>query len=317
MTNRAALTGGLLPGSAPQRPALLRVAIPHFCQPDERLDTGYGSSRNDASLLRTVALSRCIGSILALARGYSEEIFGIANANILNCPVSIHPISQLAGVMVDCHVFVTGKSFLGGVLSGFDRRIKVHYLDLEDPRHLPRAARDFLIEDNGPGEADHSIYLEDDLVIQDRLFADKLVWFCERTNHQFTLMPHRFELTGSALQPRFFVDGPINLGVFPKHHQPCKDVASGQFWDGQNVFFDIASNPHSGSFNFSSVQRKMLQQGSCSNEGFIGPLETIATYTVLEKWAVMKPSWQCRDFLLIEHAHPSFLEARFKLSSHK
>lgn len=312
--NRVVLSGSLLPGSTPQRPALLRVAIPHFCQPEHGIETGYGSSRNEARILRAVALSRCIGSVLALARGFSEEILGIADANILDCPVSIFPAKQLAGVMVDCHLFVTGESYLSSILSGFDRRIKVHHLALDDPRQLPHAARDFLLADDAPGEADLSIYLEDDLVIQDRLFVDKLIWFCERTGHQYTLMPHRFELTGNALQPRLFVDGPIDTCVMPAHHQPREEVASGTFWDGQSVSFDIASNPHSGSFSLSSTQRVFLQRTGCVNEGFISPLETVATHTALEHWPIMKPSWQCRDFLLIEHAHPSFLEARVKFS---
>ena len=314
--NRDVLSGSLLPGSTPQRPALLRVAIPHFCQPDHGIETGYGSSRSEATILRAVALSRCIGSVLSLARGFSEEVLGIADANILDCPVSIVPAKQLAGVMVDCHIFVTGKSYLSSTLSGFDRRLKVHHLALDDPRQLPHAARDFLLADDAPGEADLSLYLEDDLVVQDRLFVDKLIWFCERTGHQYTLMPHRFELTGNALQPRLFVDGPIDTCVMPAHHQPREEVASGTFWDGQFVSFDIASNPHSGTFGISSKQRKFLKQRGCANHGFIGPLETVATYTVLEHWAVMKPSWHCRDFLLVEHAHPSFLGVRANSSKH-
>ena len=57
--------------------------------------------------------------------------------------------------------------------------LHLHKIELEDPRQLPRrlcAAR--------YGRApDFSLYLEDDLVIQDPLYADKFAWFHQRTDH--------------------------------------------------------------------------------------------------------------------------------------
>jgi hypothetical protein len=195
----------------------------------------------------------------------------------------------------------------------FGRRIKVHRLQLKDPRRLPYAARNFLIQDEGNGEADLSLYLEDDLVIHDQYYIDKLIWFFSRTDHRYGLMPHRYELTGAVECPRFFVDGPIAESAFPKHHRPAEAVASGQFGGGPTVYFDVASNPHAGTFSLSSVQRDRLLNEGSSEEGFVGPLETVATYTILEYFPVLKPSWPSRDFLLVEHAHPSFLHWRSRL----
>jgi hypothetical protein len=41
--------------------------------------------------------------------------------------------------------------------------------------------------------------------------------------------------------------------------------------------------------------------------GFVGPIETASTLTVLQFFPVLKPSLRHRSFLSIEHAHPSFL----------
>ena len=144
-----------------------------------------------------------------------------------------------------------------------------------------------------------------------------MVWFLIKTKHQFALMPHRYELTGNHLNPRLFVDGPIDVEALPNHHQPAEKVASGRFGGGSLVHFDVASNPHSGSFCCSALQRQNLLSQGVADEGFIGPLETVATFTVLQYLPVIKPSWLNRDFLLIEHAHPSFLAARhaFRKSS--
>lgn len=295
---------------AKERPLLVRVAIPHFCRIADNDGDGYGSSRSDAALFRAVALSRCLGAVLSLARAGKEEILGIAEANILKTPHSVVPGQQASGLVIDCHVFVCGDDYLGDALKAFERRITVHHLSLDDPRRLPFAARDFLLNDDAAGEADLSLYLEDDLVIQDRLYLDKLLWFYQKSENQFGLMPHRYELTGHHLTPRLFVDGPIDPSVLPEHQQPAGSVAGGVFAGVERIQFDIAVNPHSGSFSLSAVQRRKIVAAGVADEGFVGPLETVATNTVLQHFSVMKPAWANRDFLLLEHAHPSFLAAR-------
>ena len=300
-------------------PLLVRVAIPHFCRIAEADGEGYGygSSRPDAALFRVAALSRCLGGVLSLARGLDEEILGIAEANVLQAPRVECSAFRAAGIVIDCHVFVCGDDYLADALLAFEYRVTVHQVDLEDPRRLPFAARDFLLNDDAAGTADLSLYLEDDLVIQDRLYLDKMLWFLRETKHQFALMPHRYELTGNHLSPRLFVDGPVNIAALPDHQKPAEQVASGQFDGGPVVHFDVASNPHSGSFCCSALQRQQLLLLGVADEGFIGPLETVATFTVLQHLPVMKPTWLNRDFLLVEHAHPSFLAARhaFRKSS--
>ena len=295
-----------------ERPLLVRVAIPHFCRIADNDGDGYGSSRSNAAIFRAVALSRCLGGVLSLARGAEEEILGIAEATVLKAPRAVVPGQEAAGLVIDCHVLVCGDDYFVDALKAFERRITVHRLSLDDPRRLPFAVRDFLLKDEAAGNADLSLYLEDDLVIQDRLYCDKLLWFLRRTNHQFALMPHRYELSGYQLMPRFFVDGPIDPEVLPDHQQPAEMVASGSFAGGERIGFDIASNPHSGSFSCSSLQRQRILAAGVAEEGFVGPLETVATFTVLQHLPVMKPTWAQRDFLVLEHAHPSFLSWRSK-----
>jgi hypothetical protein len=142
--------------------------------------------------------------------------------------------------------------------------------------------------------------------------VDKLMWFCARTDHRFVLMPHRYELTGSALAARLFVDGPLpeeEIGLIQK---PRPNVAEGRFWDGQQVSFDVTDNPHAGTFALSRPQWERLREQGGQALPFVGPLETAATGTVLGRFPVLKPSWECRDFLLLEHAHPSFLPERLR-----
>ena len=61
--------------------------------------------------------------------------------------------------------------------------------------------------------------------------------------------------------------------------------------------FDLASNPHSGCFVVSATQADELSQQPLPREGFVGPLETAATLTVLHRYPVMKPSLEHWRFL--------------------
>ncbi|MFL0774204.1 MAG: hypothetical protein AB8A39_05515 [Prochlorococcus sp.] len=65
----------------------------------------------------------------------------------------------------------------------FSPRIHLHRLDLEDPRQLPLAAVRQLLDFSDPAAL--SLYLEDDLVIQDSRYVDKIAWFHDLTDHQF------------------------------------------------------------------------------------------------------------------------------------
>ena len=79
--------------------------------------------------------------------------------------------------------------------------------------------------------------------------------------------------------------------------------------DEQEFFGEILMRFGS-QFHAQSLQRRKILSAGVVDEGFVGPLETVATFTVLQHSPVIKPSWAQRDFLLLEHAHPSFLHAR-------
>ena len=85
-----------------QAPVLVRVAIPHYYAPSEA-SSGYGSCRSDARVKRVVALSRCLGGVLALERAMNEEILGIAQRQILPAPPSLDTGSKLSGVRTSFH----------------------------------------------------------------------------------------------------------------------------------------------------------------------------------------------------------------------
>ncbi len=284
----------------------LRVAIPHFfCEGASDRSGGYGSGRKGNRLPRSLALARCLGSVLSLSRASTDWILNIAEHQLEPTPPSC--LGELSAVHVDLHLFVCGEHWLQEVVELYRSRIHLHQVDLADPRHLPLEAVRQLMDLEDP--ADLSLYLEDDLVIQDHLYVDKMEWFHQRTQHRFVLMPHRREPTVANAPKHLYVDGPIKSADQAEAVWASDEavVATGRFRSGPEIGFVKASNPHSGSFCVSAPQLAQLRQASWPPPTFVGPLETAATGAVLEHFPILKPSWSCRSFLALEHANPSFL----------
>lgn len=283
----------------------LRVAIPHFfCEMNG--GSGYGSGRPGQRLARSLALGRCLSGLLALRRSPNDAVLHIGDRCIEHWPARADRLQRLMALELDIHVFSDGEHQLDDVLSLFSGRIHQHTVALENPRHLPLAARDWLIQTHA--EADLLFYLEDDLVITDPLFIDKQRWFLERTNHQLVLMPHRVEPTLHAADAQLLVDGPLRPEFLQQFCTPQKQAVKGRFDpESEEVSFDISNNPHAGCFLISQQQAKGLEGQNLPRDGFVGPLETAATLTVLAHFPVLKPSTGHQRFLQIEHGHPSFL----------
>jgi hypothetical protein len=283
----------------------VRVVIPHFFREGAREEEGgYGSGRRGNRLARSVALARCLGSVLSLNRSPQDFILNIAEQQLEISGMGTSP--PLRQIQVDVHVFVHGSDTLAEVLALYADRITLHPQTLADPRELPLQAVQAALQMGEP--SDLLLYLEDDLVIQDRQYVDKQAWFLQRTEHRYVLMPHRVEYCLSNAPRRLFVDGPIKHRRDGRQVWACDEpvVGSGQY-QGQEVQFMQPSNPHSGSFCLSAVQMAVVKGGPWPPALFVGPLETAATGVVMAHFLVLKPSWTCRDFLVLEHGNPSFL----------
>lgn len=296
--------------SAPAQPPLrVRVAMPHYCA-DQASESGYGSTRAGSRSKRVVALGRCLAALQALAERPGEGDWLMQHSPDPGPqPLPNQPLLAATGhrpVELEVVVCVVGEAWLEDALRAFAGLIKVVRLELDEPIQLGLAARQLLLE--ADPIADLTIYMEDDLVIHDPLFFEKQLWFLERTQHQAVLMPHRYEVVPAAGAPprRFYVDGGLMaeaLACFP--WQPAQAAAQGRF-RGEIVEMDRPSNPHSGLFVLSAPQVQALQRDGVPPLEWVGPLETAATYSVAHRFPVFKPSWVCREFLGIEHAHHSY-----------
>ena len=280
----------------------VNICIPHYAkgETDQTKNMeGYGSLREGEQLHRAFALNRCLTSLLKLQRRMEMTIFNIHEKKIDHFPANHSPLE------INIKVYTDGKNQLSHVLDLFKSKIERVDVETNNPKDLPLICRDQLISERG--DADMLMYLEDDLIIHDEEFFDKQYWFLNRTEHRFSLMPHRFEPINTGAIHQFLVDGPLSPGYIGQFLQPQQNAGKGMYKGRETVVFDIPNNPHSGCFVISAEQAEELSKTELPRDGFVGPLETAATYTVLHRYPIMKPSLTNWRFLQIEHGHPSFL----------
>ena len=290
-----------MPNLHSQKVMRVHVCIPHYARNDADPiynPHGYGSLRAGDQFQRALALNRCLHSLLGLQRLVEMAVLNIHHNRIDHVPANL-PLLEL-----QIRVCTDGKHQLDQVLDLFHPRIETVQLTPDTPQDLPLACRDHLIA-NRAG-ADLLMYLEDDLVIHDPAFFDKQLWFLEKTDHRFCLAPHRYEHVNHPEIHQLLVDGPIDPQYLGQFMQPELNAAKGVYEGRETVYFDLANNPHSGCFVVSARQAEELSKQPLPREGFVGPLETAATLTVLHRYPVMKPSLEHWQFLQIEHGHPSF-----------
>lgn len=148
-------------------------------------------------------------------------------------------------------------------------------------------------------------YFEDDLVIQDPFFFQKVHWFTQMMGADTVLLPQRVEFAGMPSQAdRFYIDGPLNngdqLAEFEIQQGPVVIVP----YLAEDVLFETPRNPHAGCFVLSKEQlRHWISQSwwldrDCS---FITPLESAATLGLLKTFRVYKPCISHAAWLELQH----------------
>ncbi len=289
--------------AVPSQPLRVRVYIPHFCG---RQESGrYASGRSEERWLRQLAFSRCLLALQAQRRRRRDLLLNIRERLVDVLAAARLSEEELPELRLTIVVVSNGHDRLVEVLEAFRDDVQEHVVTGDDPQRLPLQTRALLLEDREP--ADLWLYLEDDLVLLDPLFFDKQWWWLQRCGERMVLMPHRYELVRGGAGGRLLVDGPLQPGLIDPLNDPREAVVRASF-AGREVVFDRTANAHAGLFVISENQRRELAQGVLPEQGFVGPLETAATLTVLHRYPVCKPSLEHRRFLMVEHGHPSFRE---------
>ena len=157
--------------------------IPHYFN-DGTASSAYGSTRQNNTLKRSLAFSRCLESLLSLERASLDYILNIKSKLLERSPTSaISP--QLT---ISISVITNKADYLHEILSIYQSRISViQCVDCDDPKYLPLIAMQKMLKT--AESADIYGYLEDDLIISDPLFFDKLHSCSMSAGDSYVFMP--------------------------------------------------------------------------------------------------------------------------------
>lgn len=227
-----------------------------------------------------------------------------------------HPSNNREPVEVTVVACTAGDAHLVPQLQGI-KHLFTHRPCNRDPKFLGLECRAALGE--GVGQYDWFCYLEDDLMIADPLFFDKLAWFRTIAGEDAVLQPNRYEVAVGQPLHKIYIDGNMADASQSPKFQDINDrpQVEGEAL-GQKYLFKRVNNPHSGTFFLDAKQMaSFVQQPDFQKEesGFAGPVESCATLGIMRHFRVYKPARVNAGFLEVRHLNNRYLGARMRLKA--
>ena len=157
---------------------------------------------------------------------------------------------------------------------------------------------------------DYYCFMEDDLIINDSLFFEKLNWFNKISDITTLLQPNRYEISSRGRILKLYIDGDIKYRATKNlQNVNINTYLQTQYLD-KRILFKKPLNPHSGCFFLTNEQ--MLYWISKDyflnyDTSFISPLESAATLGISKTFNLYKPETQNACFFEIQHFSDAFL----------
>ena len=210
---------------------------------------------------------------------------------------------------IDISIITDGKNHVLDLLHPSFSQTYTHITtNPKSSKHLGFEAQKYLAS-NLEQHYDLYCYLEDDLIIHDALFFNKLSWFSTFFGTNYLLLPHRYEFpTLPDIVDRLYIDGPI-AEAERRSLQPLDLPVQVIDWYGDKVPFTPPQNPHAGCFFLKKEQLQFWKRQSCWQDGdvsFISPLESSATLGIAKVFNLYKPCLTHAGWLQLQHYGNSF-----------
>jgi len=267
------------------------IAVPHYFYPDP--SKRYVSVRADMKYERLYGLMDCLTLLHANVgrKPFQREV----ETKVCN------PVLRKESIELEVLVVTTrGRHLLN--MATLPKNYYTHLeLDVE-PMEIEFECQRILAE--RADQFDYLCFLEDDLIIQDPLFFEKIVWFNESVKNAYCLLQaNRFEIVTKPDFQKLYID--CDVASFTSKYQDITVDSEIKlpFLNGE-VIFKRRHNPHAGSYFLSREQLKIWMRQSyfydkdCS---MVGPLESAATLGIMKTFKLYKAAWEMAEFFELQH----------------
>jgi hypothetical protein len=270
------------------------VAIPHYYKPSGGF---YGSQRADPGP-RIEALTQCLAAL--------HQNFG-PRQGLLDPPRRcLSETNRANSAGLDVVLCTAGGDHL---LHALPQGLFAHRATEAQPLLLGYEAHAALRD--GLGRYDWYCYMEDDILVADPLFFDKLAWFQSLAGERAVLQPNRYEVSVDDRIRKLYIDA--NLAK-PEISEPFQDIRQRPRIEGEalgrRLLFQRVNNPHAGCFFLTEAQmRRWAAQDYFldRSDAFAGPLESAATLGVMRCFDLYKPARENAAFLEVGHIHRRYI----------
>jgi hypothetical protein len=281
-------------GSRPRPTRRLLFVVPHFYAPD----AGDGVGGPQLAPQRTNKKARLAGVVRCISA--LHETFGSAMRVAPTTRQQVTPANTVDVVLV-----TTGEQHLVSELEPIRPLFEQVETDAKADE-LGFVAHHVLAE--RAGRYDYYCLFEDDFVIHDGLFFEKLAAFTNSFGNDALLQPNRYEASGGH---KVYFDGPLVPEVMASIQQPDGPQELSSCWLGMPVTFERPSNPHAGGFFVNAKQFERLRAWpgfGIPGAEFVRTIETWATYAIVSVFCVYKPASPSADLLEFEHRGTRYLD---------
>ncbi len=244
------------------------AVITHVCRPDE----------SDHAKTGTASCERLLSTIESLLGSFSHHDIHL----IVNTYRDWHQTAQLP--------------------EPIKQRLEIIQHEEIDPMHVGFEVPDIFARHRE--EADWFIHLEDDILVQDATFLDKLTFFNQSTNQpKSLLLPNRFE---SMAGRKYYIDLRWPHGDF----RPEAWAALATFQAG-GVSFGQCANSHSACYFLNRLQLDLWLDSPRDWHNKItgaGPQESWSSCMLNEVFDLYKPHPSNLHYLEVRHCHPTYFQ---------
>jgi hypothetical protein len=279
------------------------LTIPHFFGPSEKAqDTRKKAGSGGGDVEARVRIIRSALSSFMHICGYHQQ--GIFDG-LHKC---VYPANQRGPSKVTIFLCTSKNFHLLDQLN--DGKIQFNAISCEtDPKYLGFVCHSIMRDFRG--RFDYYCYMEDDLIIRDPFFFNKLKWFNQKTGNDYILQPNRYEISDKNVIEKLYVDGSMPE-YWTKPHRDLsllKDIYL-EYLD-LTVKFHASQNPHSGCFFLNKEQFETWSSSPYFLDGdisLVGPMESAATLGILKCFKPYKSSPEYADFFEILHGDTRYAD---------
>lgn len=271
--------------------------IPHFYQPKD--NAAHHASQRKNPQPRIQALSECITSL--------HQVFGKSQYSLDLRRIQATPAHEDQACDIDVVVCTTGDHHLLDRLD-IPQNLYIHHPTKAESLLLGFECQAVLRD--SLGQYDYYCYLEDDLIVRDPWFFQKLRWFNNKAGEKALLQPNRYEIAPDREAMKLYIDGDLRPELTNKF-QNVQQMPELKGWIMETpVLFRRTFNPHAGCYFLNrnqmiywSRQPHFLDRDT----SFIGPLESAATLGIMRTFRIYKPTTSNAGFLEVQHSGQGFL----------